>query len=100
VSEPPAGSLLVAVLRYNALRLGLVVGFLAIGYLVGLAGIVLIVVALIASSVVSYFLLTGARQQMFEAVQAHAEARRVRAAARAAREDDYDEQQRRDQPES
>lgn len=83
------------ILRYNALRFGMFVGFLAIGYAVGLAGFVLIVLALLGSSITAYFGLAKQRAAMIVAMQATVEARRLKAAARESREDEYDEQQRR-----
>jgi hypothetical protein len=82
------------ILRYNLLRFALLVGFLAVFYLLGAGGLVLVVGAVLASGVASYFLLAGQRAAMIVALQERIQARQARAAAREAREDEYDEQLR------
>ena len=82
------------ILRYNLARLGLLVAFLAVFYLLGAGGLVLVVGAVLASGVASYFLLARQRAEMIVALQARMQARQAKAAAREAREDEYDEQMR------
>ena len=55
-------------LSYSLARFGLLGVVFAIGYLVGLRGVVLIVVAFLGSSVISFFLLNNARNEMGENV--------------------------------
>jgi Mn2+/Fe2+ NRAMP family transporter len=86
------------VLRYNLYRLGLLVAFLAAGYLLGAGGLVLVVVAVLASGIASYFLLARQRAAMVTALQAKVAARQARTAAKEAREDEYDEQLRQGRP--
>ena len=88
------------ILRYNLARLGLLVGFLALFYLLGLGGAVLVLGAVLASGVVSYFALAQQRAAMIEALQQRMQARQAKAAAREAREDEYDEQLRTANPDA
>lgn len=83
------------ILRYNLSRFALFAAFLAVGYVVGLAGLVLLLAALVGSGVTSYFMLRDQRLAMIAAMAASADRRETRAAAKAGREDDWDEQQRR-----
>jgi len=82
------------VLRYNVARLGLFAAFLGIGYVVGLAGFVLLAAALFGSGITSYFVLKPQRLAMIAAMQAKVEERQAKAAAKEAREDVWDEQRR------
>jgi hypothetical protein len=78
-----------ALLAYNALRGLLLVSCLGIGYLAGLRGLLLIVVALAVSGLASWFLLKNQRIKMGMAVeQAVARGRGVMA-ERTAKEDEY-----------
>jgi hypothetical protein len=79
------------ILRYNLARLGLLVGFLALFYLLGLGGAVLVLGAVLASGVVSYFVLARQREAMVVALKERVQARQAKAAAREAREDEYDD---------
>lgn len=83
-----------AILRYNLSRLALFAAFLGIGYLVGLAGFVLLLAALFGSGVTSYFVLRNQRLAMIAAMAEAMEARQAKAAAKAAREDEEDERRR------
>ena len=78
-----------ALLSYNLLRAGLLAGCLGVGYLAGLRGLLLIVVALLASGVLSWFLLTRQRVGMGLAIERSVERGRARMAARTAAEDAY-----------
>ena len=79
------------ILRYNVLRLGLLVAFFALFYLLGAGGFVLVVGAVLASGVASYFLLARQREAMVVALKERVQARQAKAAAREAREDEYDD---------
>ena len=87
-----------AFVRYNLLRFGLFVGFGALFYFVGVAGLLLVVLAALASGVTSYYLLAKQRKEMVDALAGRVAARQERSAARAAREDAYDEQLRAGEP--
>jgi CHASE2 domain-containing sensor protein len=79
-----------AFLAYNVSRLGLFVVCFGIGWLAGLRPvIVVIVVALLVSGALSWFLLRRQREAMGLAVEQTVERSRVRMAERAAAEDDY-----------
>lgn len=83
------------ILRYNLSRFSLFAAFLGVGYLVGLAGFALLLAALFGSGVTSYFVLRNQRLAMIAAMAASVEARQAKAAAKTAREDEWDEQRRR-----
>jgi len=78
-------------LAYNLLRLLLLAACLGIGWLVGVRGVILIVAALAASGVLSWFLLARQRIRMGIAVERAVELGRVKMAARTAAEDEYAE---------
>jgi hypothetical protein len=78
-----------AVLSYNLLRAGLLLVCLGIGWAAGLHGLWLIIVALLASGVLSWFLLSGQRVRMGLAIEQTVERGRSRMAARTAAEDAY-----------
>jgi Protein of unknown function (DUF4229) len=78
-----------AVLAYNLWRLGLLAICLGVGWLAGLRSFPLIVTALFASGVLSWFLLRRQREAMGMAVERTVERSRVRLAARTAAEDSY-----------
>lgn len=82
------------ILRYNLSRFALFAAFLGIGYLVGLAGFVLLAAALLGSGVTAYFVLKPQRLAMIAAMQVKVEQRQAKAAARAAREDAWDDERR------
>jgi hypothetical protein len=86
------------ILRYNVLRFALLAFFVVGGYLLGVGGAVLVVGAVLASGIASYFLLARQRAEMVAALQARVQARQARASERAAREDEYDEQLRQARP--
>lgn len=83
-----------AILRYNLYRFGLLAAFLLVGYLVGLVGVALVVVSVLGSGITSYFALKPQRLAMIAEMQRRVEQRQARSAARAAREDAWDEQRR------
>jgi hypothetical protein len=76
-----------AIVRYNVYRVVLLVIALGLGYLAGLRGLLLIVAALLASGLASYFLLTRQRLEMAAALGSVLGVARRRTAARAVRED-------------
>jgi hypothetical protein len=76
-------------LAYNAWRLLLLVACLGIGYLAGLHGFLLIVVGLLVSGVLSWFLLKRQRINMGMAVESQVQRGRSKLAERTAREDAY-----------
>ncbi|MBV9291740.1 MAG: DUF4229 domain-containing protein [Frankiales bacterium] len=78
-----------AVLVYSVARLLLLAGFVVAGWLVGLTGPLLLVLALLASGVVSLFLLQRQRLAMSATVESSVHRLRERAAARTAAEDAY-----------
>jgi hypothetical protein len=78
-----------ALLSYNLLRAALLAGCLGIGWLAGLRGLWLIIVALLASGVLSFFLLAGQRVRMGIAIEQSVVRGRARMAARTAAEDEY-----------
>lgn len=53
-----------SVLTYTFLRLLILLSFLAVGYLVGLRGIVLLLVSVLTSGIVSLFVLSRTRDQV------------------------------------
>jgi hypothetical protein len=85
---------------YSASRLGLFVAFVALAYLAGLRGLVVAVVALLASAVVSYFLLSRQRAAFALALENRAASRRARTSARTAREDAIADEMARQQQQS
>jgi hypothetical protein len=86
---PPEHSASKALLAYNAWRLLLLVACLGIGDLAGLHGFPLIVVALLVSGVLSWFLLKRQRINMGMAVESQVQRGRSKLAERTAREDAY-----------
>jgi hypothetical protein len=86
---PPEHSPSKALLAYNGWRLLLLAACLGIGYLAGLRGFALIVVALLASGVLSWFLLKRQRISMGMAVESQVQRGRSKLAERTAREDAY-----------
>lgn len=86
---PPEHSASKALLAYNAWRLVLLLVCLGVGYLVGLRGLALIVVALVASGLLSLFLLKRQRIDMGLAVESQVQRGRRRMAERTAKEDAY-----------
>jgi hypothetical protein len=78
-----------AVLVYNLCRLGLLAVCLGFGWLAGLRGLALIVVALLASGLLSWFLLGQQRTQMGQAVERAVARGQARMGARTAAEDAY-----------
>jgi hypothetical protein len=86
---PPEHSASKALLAYNAWRLLLLVGCLAIGYATQLRGLWLIVSALIVSGVLSLFLLKRQRIAMGIAVESQVQRGRQLIAQKTAAEDAY-----------
>jgi hypothetical protein len=86
---PPDHSASKALLAYNAWRLLLLVGCLAIGYFATLRGLWLIVSALVVSGVLSVFLLKRQRIAMGMAVESQIDRGRRLLARRTAEEDAY-----------
>lgn len=76
-----------ALLRYNGYRLLLLVAVGGLGYLAGLRGLPLIAAALLASGVLSYFLLYKQRSALAALLVEAVDAGRSRFAERTARED-------------
>ena len=72
---------------YTAARAGLFALFAVLTYLAGVRGVIVLVIALVLSSVMSYFFLARQRATFALAVHAHAERRQHRVSARTARED-------------
>ena len=67
------------VARYTVLRLLVFFGCLSVGWLVGLRGFLLLIVAAIASTVISFFALNHFRQETVDVVEDRVEKRRARA---------------------
>jgi membrane protein implicated in regulation of membrane protease activity len=85
--EPTANR---AVLIYNLLRLGLFAVCFGVGWFAGLRPVIaLLVLALLVSGVLSWFLLRRQREAMGRAVERTVERSRRRMAERTAAEDDY-----------
>jgi hypothetical protein len=78
-----------AVLVYTAARLALFAGCLALAWLVGLRGGLMVLVALVVSGVLSLFLLQPQRLAMSGAVERSFARGRARMQARTAAEDAY-----------
>jgi len=78
-----------SVLGYNLGRFALFVACVMLGYLAGLRSILLIVVALVVSGVLSYFLLARQRVAMAAAVTNAVTKSRARLAERTIAEDAY-----------
>ena len=78
-----------AVVVYTAARVGLLVGCLLVGWVAGLTGPLLLVAALVASGVLSWFLLRRQRVAMGGAIERRVERARVRVGRRSAAEDAY-----------
>jgi Protein of unknown function (DUF4229) len=77
-----------AVLRYTTLRVALFVLALVLLWLVRFRGVLLVAVALVLSGLASFILLARQRGEMSAQLHAAQTRHRVRASARAAREDD------------
>jgi hypothetical protein len=86
---PPDHSASKALLAYNAWRLLLLVGCLAIGYAATLRGLWLIVSALVASGALSVFVLKRQRIAMGMAVESQIDRGRRLLAQKTAEEDAY-----------
>jgi hypothetical protein len=86
---PPDHSASKALLAYNAWRLLLLVGCLAIGYAATLRGLWLIVIALVVSGALSLFLLKRQRIAMGMAVESQIDRGRRLVAQKTAEEDAY-----------
>jgi high-affinity Fe2+/Pb2+ permease len=78
-----------AVVVYTGYRLALLVGSLALGWLAGLRGALLLLAALLVSGVLSWFLLVAQRTAMGSAVERAVSRTRVRLHARTEAEDAY-----------
>jgi uncharacterized membrane protein YraQ (UPF0718 family) len=79
-----------AVLVYNVLRLALFAVCFGVGWFAGLRPVIaVLVLALLVSGVLSWFLLRRQREAMGHAVERTVERSRLRMAERAAAEDDY-----------
>jgi hypothetical protein len=78
-----------ALLTYNLLRLALLAACVGIGWLVGLRGLWLIIVALLVSGVLSWFLLARQRVRMGVAIEQSVTRGRAKLAERTAAEDSY-----------
>ena len=78
-----------SVVGYNLGRLALLLVCLVLGYVAGLRSVTLLIVALLVSGVLSYFLLARARIDMAKAVTDVVTHTRQRVARRTAEEDAY-----------
>lgn len=78
-----------AVLVYNLGRLALLLACLALGWLAGLRGVLLLAAALLVSGLLSWFLLARQRVAMGAAVEHAVERTRSRLRARTEAEDAY-----------
>jgi hypothetical protein len=87
--HPAAASPARALLTYNLARAGLLAACLGLGWLAGLRGLLLIVIALLASGALSWFLLAAQRVNMGAAIERTVGRSRDRMAARTAAEDAY-----------
>jgi hypothetical protein len=77
------------VLVYTAARLGLFLGCLAVAWLIGFSGGLLVLVALVVSGGLSLFVLQGQRLAMSGAVERAVSRTRSRSREREAAEDAY-----------
>jgi hypothetical protein len=68
--------------RYTVLRLLMFLGFICLGYLIGLREIWLVVVAALGSMIASFFVLAGPREEFSRKVAARVEQRQARASQR------------------
>lgn len=78
-----------AVLVYTAARLGLFLACLAVAWLIGFSGLLLVLVALVASGILALFLLQRQRLAVSGAVERRLSRGRERMRARTAAEDVY-----------
>lgn len=78
-----------AVLVYNLSRLALLVICLAVGWFIGLRGLIWIAGAFLASGILSWFLLAKQRVGMGMAIERTVERSRSKLAERTAAEDEY-----------
>ena len=98
-SEIPAGSSPArAVLAYNLARLALFGMCVGLGWVAGLRGLLLFVIALAVSGVLSWFLLAKQRINMGAAIERTVSRSRERMAARTAAEDAYVDELQGDRP--
>ena len=67
------------VARYTVLRLLVVFGCVCLGYLCGLRSFLLLIVAALASTAISFFALNRFRQETVDVVEDRVEKRRARA---------------------
>jgi len=81
-----------ALLSYNLARGALLLACLGLGWLAGLRGLLLVVVALLVSGVLSWFLLARQRVNMGMAIERTVGRSRERMAARTEAEDAYAEE--------
>jgi len=78
--------------RYTVLRLLMFLGFICLGYLVGLRELWLVLVAALGSMVLSYFVLAGPREEFSRRLAARVDERAARAAQAPSDEDAEDEE--------
>lgn len=74
-------------LLYSGSRVGLFAVVLGLFYGIGVRGLIVVLIALVLSGVLSYFLLDRQRTAFARALEARVERRRAVAAARASKED-------------
>jgi hypothetical protein len=89
-AQPPterSPAFLRSFLIYTGSRLGVFALLLAVFYVIGVRGFIVVLIALVLSGILSYFLLNRQRSAFAAALEARVERRRERAAARAGRED-------------
>lgn len=79
------------VARYTALRLLVFFGLLAVLWLCGLRGFLLLIVAALLSTLVSFFALSRFREETVDVVQHRVEERKLRAQQAREAEDDDEE---------
>jgi uncharacterized membrane protein len=94
-SQPPeraAAGFWRSFLVYTGSRVGLFVGVLALFFGIGVRGLIVVLIALVLSGVVSYFLLDRQRTAFAQALEARVERRRAISAARTSREDEIADQ--------
>jgi hypothetical protein len=78
--------------RYTVLRLLMFLGFICLGYLVGLRELWLVLVAALGSMVLSYFVLAGPREEFSRRLAARVDERAARAAQASSDEDAEDDE--------
>jgi uncharacterized membrane protein YqgA involved in biofilm formation len=86
ISQPPG--FWRSTLVYSGSRVGVFAVLLGLLYVVGVRGVIVVLIALVLSGVLSYFLLDRQRSAFAAALEERVKRRRERAAAKSAREDE------------